>query len=66
MEEEGELAIESKWRSVRMGGRSAPAAAVGGRVRPAAEATAFEYVPLWGIAVFFLYAMRRVDCPSAG
>ena len=22
----------------------------------------FEFVPLWGIAVFFLYAMRRVDC----
>ena len=26
----------------------------------------FEFVPLWGIAVFFLYAMRRVDCPSCG
>ena len=24
----------------------------------------FEFVPLWGIAVFFLYAMRRVDCPA--
>jgi transposase len=23
-------------------------------------------VPLWGIAVFFVYAMRRVDCPSCG
>jgi transposase len=23
----------------------------------------FEFVPIWGIAVFFLYAMRRVDCP---
>ena len=23
----------------------------------------FEFVPLWGIAVFFLYALRRVDCP---
>jgi len=22
-----------------------------------------EFVPLWQIAVFFLYAMRRVDCP---
>ena len=22
----------------------------------------FEFVPLWGIAVYFLYAMRRVDC----
>lgn len=26
----------------------------------------FEYVPLWGIAVFFLYAMRRVDCSRCG
>jgi len=26
----------------------------------------FEFVPLWGIAVFFLYAMRRVDCPACG
>ena len=23
----------------------------------------FEFVPLWGIAVFFVYAMRRVNCP---
>ena len=26
----------------------------------------FEFVPLWGIAVFFLYAMRRVQCPGCG
>jgi transposase len=26
----------------------------------------FEFVPLWGIAVFFLYARRRVDCPDCG
>ncbi len=26
----------------------------------------FEFVPFWGIAVFFLYAMRRVDCPGCG
>ena len=26
----------------------------------------FEFVPLWGIAVFLLYAMRRVACPSCG
>jgi len=26
----------------------------------------FEFVPLWGIAVFFLYAMRRVDCQRCG
>lgn len=26
----------------------------------------FEFVPLWGIAVFFLYALRRVACPRCG
>jgi transposase len=26
----------------------------------------FEFVPLWGIPVFFTYAMRRVDCPQCG
>ena len=26
----------------------------------------FEFVPLWGIQVFFVYAMRRVDCVSCG
>ena len=26
----------------------------------------FAFVPLWGIAVFFCYAMRRVDCPHCG
>lgn len=26
----------------------------------------FEFIPLWGIAVFLLYTMRRVDCPRCG
>ena len=26
----------------------------------------FEYVPLWQIAVYFVYAMRRVHCPTCG
>jgi hypothetical protein len=26
----------------------------------------FEFVPLWGMTVYFLYALRRVDCPSCG
>lgn len=26
----------------------------------------FEFVPLWGIAVYLVYAMRRVDCPECG
>lgn len=26
----------------------------------------YEYVPLWAISVFLLYAPRRVDCPDCG
>ena len=26
----------------------------------------FEYVPLWGIRVYFLYALRRVHCARCG
>jgi len=26
----------------------------------------FEYVPIWGILVYFVYTMRRVDCPQCG
>jgi transposase len=26
----------------------------------------FEFVPLWGITVYFVYALRRVDCPVCG
>lgn len=26
----------------------------------------FEFVPLWGIAVLLVYAMRRVECPRCG
>ena len=30
------------------------------------DARLFEFVPLWGIAVFFVYLMRRVDCAGCG
>lgn len=26
----------------------------------------FQFVPLWGILVFFVYAMRRIDCKACG
>jgi transposase len=26
----------------------------------------FQFVPLWGIAVYFVYALRRVECPKCG
>jgi transposase len=30
------------------------------------SARRFEFVPLWGIQVFLVYAPRRVDCPACG
>lgn len=32
----------------------------------AREPRQFEFVPLWGYAVFLVYAMRRIDCPACG
>ena len=26
----------------------------------------FEFIPFWGILVYFVYAMRRVNCPGCG
>jgi transposase len=41
-----------------------------GKVRPgydrSSEPRRFEFVPLWGILVYFVYCMRRVDCPECG
>jgi transposase len=33
------------------------------RLQPARR---FEFVPLWQIAVYFVYVMRRVECPKCG
>jgi transposase len=39
---------------------------VAGPVYDHLEERRFEFVPLWGIAVFFAYRMRRVSCVSCG
>ena len=26
----------------------------------------FEFIPFWGILVYFVYARRRVECPTCG
>jgi len=26
----------------------------------------FEFIPVWGFSVFFVYSMRRVECPTCG
>ena len=55
--------------TVRPHRRSRPVCAGCGRRGPGYDALAvrrFEFVPLWGLAVFLLYARRRVNCPRCG
>lgn len=50
-------------------GRSRPVCSGCGRKGPGYDrrpVRRFEFVPLWAIPVFFLYALRRVDCPRCG
>jgi transposase len=55
--------------AVRPHRRSRPLCAGCGRRGPGYDtlpARRFAFVPLWGLAVFLLYARRRVDCPRCG
>jgi transposase len=66
IEREGRLALEAQLRP-RANGR--PICSGCRRRRPGYDRLPprrFEFVPLWGIAVFFVYAMRRVECPACG
>jgi transposase len=65
-EEDKRLALDVTIES-RVNGR--PICSGCGKERPGYDrlpARRFQFVPLWGIAVFFLYALRRVDCPGCG
>jgi transposase len=60
------LAIEVE---VRPRANSRPRCSGCGRRRPGYDRLSerrFEFVPLWGIAVFLVYAMRRVNCEHCG
>lgn len=37
-----------------------------GRCYDTLKSRRFQFVPLWGIIVYFIYAMRRIDCRSCG
>lgn len=54
---------------IRPHGRSRPVCSGCGQKGPGYDTLAqrrFEFVPLWAIPVFFLYCMRRVNCPRCG
>lgn len=55
--------------AMRPHGRSRPICSGCGRKGPCYDRLRerwFEFVPLWAIPVFLVYAMRRVDCPWCG
>jgi len=37
-----------------------------GRTYDTMKPRRFQFVPLWGIIVYFVYAMRRIDCKTCG
>jgi transposase len=60
------VAIEFEVQARR---NSKPVCSGCGRKRPGydrLDARRFEYVPLWAISVFLVYALRRVNCPECG
>ena len=57
------------WISIKPHARSRPVCSGCGKKRPGYDTRGerrFEFVPLWGFPVFFLYVMRRVACPACG
>ena len=66
VEEGGELALEAKIRP-RINGR-AKCSGCGALRRgyDTLKPRRFEFIPIWGMAVYFVYAMRRVDCRDCG
>jgi len=60
---------ESLEVEIRPRSNSRPICSVCERPAPGYDTLAarrFEFVPLWGFKVFFVYAMRRVDCSRCG
>ena len=66
VEDAKEPTIEAE---LRPRGNSRPICSGCGRRKPGYDRLSvrrFEFIPMWGIKVFFRYAPRRVDCPSCG
>ena len=65
-EVQGEWVLEVEIRA-RAGSRAVCSGC--GQKRPGYDtlsARRFEFIPMWGILVYFVYAMRRVECPQCG
>jgi len=66
LEEMGRLIIEAEIRPRAKGRPTCSGCNQAGPGYDTLVTRRFAFVPLWGIPVFFLYAMRRVDCLSCG
>lgn len=66
VEGKGGLTLEVR---IRPHARSRPICSSCGRKGPGYDTLderRFEFIPMLGILVFFVYAMRRVNCPRCG
>jgi transposase len=64
--EQGEPALEVQVRARANGQAICSGCGRRGPGYDRLEERRFEFVPLWGIAVFLVYALRRVDCAWCG
>src|SRR5215207_7642237 len=65
----GTVQLEEQTAGLAPHRRNRPRCAGCGEAGPVYDRLAprrFEFVPLWGLRVFFLYMMRRVDCRRCG
>jgi len=66
LEKDKQLELEVQMRPRR---NSRPVCSGCGQKRPGYDTLPrrrFAFIPVWGILVYFVYAMRRVDCPDCG
>ena len=66
LEKDKQLELEVQMRPRR---NSRPICSGCGQKRPGYDTLPrrrFAFIPMWGILVYFVYAMRRVDCPRCG
>ena len=66
LEERGKLVIEFVITARSNGWLTCPSCAQRRPGYDTRESRRFEFVPVWGVPVFFRYAMRRVDCRDCG
>src|SRR5262245_50696428 len=65
-EQDGGLALLVQVRARKRSRPKCSGCGARGPVHGHLDEREFEYVPFWGFLVFFVYRMRRVNCPTCG